>query len=112
MNMNELLPKCGIYRITNTSNGKIYIGKSIYILYRLTNHIAHLSCGKHCNKELSDDFIKYGLSVFDVDILCECPPENLPEIENKYIDNYRRKGSILYNVVTKGRKQNPNRYHL
>ena len=30
--------KCGIYKITNITNGKVYIGSAVNIMYRFKTH--------------------------------------------------------------------------
>jgi len=60
--------KAGIYKLTCEKNGKIYIGKSVNLYYRLSNH-------KSCEKKskgrsyLENAVIKYGWSSFNVEIL-------------------------------------------
>lgn len=59
----------GIYKITNTENGKVYIGESENIPRRWIEHITALTYGEHLNYKLQNDFKKYGLKAFDFDIL-------------------------------------------
>lgn len=51
---------CGIYKITNRINGKIYIGQSVNIVRRW---YAHKECVS--NNHLSAAIAKYGLENFD-----------------------------------------------
>ena len=46
------LPLSGIYKITNLSNGKIYIGQSQNIYTRRQQHFVALRNGSHENKEM------------------------------------------------------------
>lgn len=46
----------GIYQITNTSNGKCYIGASIDVKGRLRTHKRQLNNGKHKVSELQRDY--------------------------------------------------------
>lgn len=81
---------CGIYKITNKVNGKIYIGQSVNILDRW-NH--HKSC---CNNEKCHEYNspfyralrKYGVDNFNFDIIEECPVEELDDKEIIYIQKY------------------------
>lgn len=65
---------CGIYKITNKVNGKIYMGQSVNILDRW-NH--HKSC---CNNEKCHEYNspfyralrKYGVDNFNFVIIEEC----------------------------------------
>jgi group I intron endonuclease len=58
---------CGIYAIVNKVNGKRYIGKSINIEMRWSNHLSNLrrnTRSKDTNRKLYSAFKKYGESNF------------------------------------------------
>ena len=78
----------GIYCITNQINDKKYIGQSINIKKRLSNHKYYLKKGTHINKHLQASFNKYGINNFSFEILHECEPEQLDEMEIKLIKKY------------------------
>lgn len=60
----------GIYTITNKVTGKLYIGESLDIYRRWHDeHIHQLRKNRHYNKELQNDFNKYGEENFSFDIL-------------------------------------------
>lgn len=63
----------GIYKITNTINGKVYIGESENIPRRWIEHIVSLTYGEHGNYKLQNDFKEYGLKAFDFDIMESIP---------------------------------------
>jgi group I intron endonuclease len=96
---------CGIYKITNKINNKVYIGQSINIQERWRNERSR------CNQVNSDEyeshlsraFRLYGLENFSFEILEECSVEKLDELEKKYIKQYssylEEKG---YNVTLGG----------
>ena len=78
---------CGIYKITNLINGKIYVGKSIDIQRRFRSHI---------NESLDENkpsyhhaihraMRKYGSDNFSFDILEECTEDKLNEREIYWI---------------------------
>ena len=48
----------GIYKITNTKNGKVYIGQTNDINRRKEQHFTALLLGKHENKAMQQDFLK------------------------------------------------------
>ena len=50
----------GIYCITNTVNGKKYIGQSWDVHARMLRHQSELRDNKHCNKHLQSAWNKYG----------------------------------------------------
>ena len=68
---------CGIYKITNTENKKIYIGKSVEIIpRRWTEHIkSSLDIGTISHAKILDAIKEYGLINFTFEILDECPKE-------------------------------------
>lgn len=75
----------GVYKITNSINGKVYIGQSINIEERWRDHRADY---------LRSDVIlyramrKYGLENFSFEVLEECSIEELDEKEIFYINEY------------------------
>ena len=78
--------QCGIYKITNLKNGKVYIGQAVDIVKRWRDHRE--------NYLTHDEVVyramrKYGLDNFAFDILEECCPDRLDEKEIYYIKQYR-----------------------
>lgn len=86
---------CGIYKIENKINHKIYIGQSKDIALRWKHHEWEANnCNQvQYNYTIHRAFRKYGLSNFDFTILEECKPEQLDEREQYYIQLY----DSLYN---------------
>lgn len=81
---------CGIYKITNTTNGKVYIGQSVDIYNRWRGHrsaASTLSAASHL--PLYKAMRKYGKECFDFSIVVECLPEDLDILEQKYIKEYK-----------------------
>lgn len=74
---------CGIYKITNKINNKIYIGQSVDIIDRFRRY-----------KRAKDDYIihkairKYGLENFTFELMEKCTREELDERERHYISMY------------------------
>lgn len=58
----------GVYKITNTTNNKIYIG-STNNLKRLNGVQFMLKMSNHTNKALQEDWNKFGESAFEIEIL-------------------------------------------
>lgn len=54
----------GIYQITNTANGKVYVGSSVRLRRRLSEHQNKLARGSHENDRLQKAFNKYGADAF------------------------------------------------
>lgn len=71
----------GIYRIRNTVNGMQYIGQSIDIARRWGEEKSR----KQVNPHLRSAFDKYGLEAFSFEVLCECAPGELSELEQLMI---------------------------
>ncbi len=91
----------GIYFIECKVTNKRYIGSSKDIGIRLSKHFSELYLNTHTNKQLLNDFNKYGRDNFNFGIL-ERTTDNLLELERKYqieqgIDNlYNYKVSDYY----------------
>lgn len=91
-NSNKRKRISGIYSITNTITGRVYIGKSVNIPDRWWSHLA----SEH-NKELKDDFNTYGIGSFTFRILALAPKSRLDSLEREYISEYSSQYS-LYNI--------------
>ena len=76
----------GIYKITNTVNGKCYIGQSRDIKARWQKHLS--SYKSYPDWELYRAFKKYGISKFTFEIIEECLIEELNEREIYWIAQY------------------------
>ncbi len=92
----------GIYKIENTSNGKIYIGKSTNISSRIKSHLSQLQSNKHKNILFQSDFNK-GHS-FKVSLIetfnADYDSRKLFSIEFIYISIYQStKPEIGYNSI-------------
>lgn len=74
---------CGIYKITNKENGKSYIGLSVDIESRWSDHIKKMNSTEQYDKPLYRAFRKYGLSNFIFEILEECKSSELG-VKEKY----------------------------
>jgi len=79
---------CGIYKIENISNKKVYIGQSKNILLRFSNHKYELKNQIHSNTHLQNSWNKYGEENFIFDIICECDSEEINEKEIYFIGLY------------------------
>ena len=80
---------CGIYKIENKINKKIYIGLSKAIYKRWDDHKYYLRHHKHQNTHLQRAWDKYGEDNFEFSVVEEVPEENLEETERKYISMYK-----------------------
>lgn len=77
----------GIYRIRNTSNGKVYIGQSVNIEQRWRQHLYELRHDSHHSPHLQYAYNQDPDSlVFEV--VCQCDECDLNEIEIALIKKY------------------------
>lgn len=91
---------CGIYKIENLLNSKIYIGQSIDIFFRWKTH-----CYNHnSNKVLAIDkaIQKYGKENFCFQIIELCPQEQLNTQEIYYIEKFNTYFGNGYNCTQGG----------
>lgn len=88
----------GIYLIHNNITDKYYIGKGKSVKNRWEHHKYTLQHKNHHNKEIQEDFDKYGIESFDFQIIEYC--ENLEEREIYWISYYSNRN--LYNKTTGG----------
>jgi group I intron endonuclease len=77
---------CGIYKIVNLLDEKVYIGSSINIGSREYKHFWMLKKNIHDNSHLQNSYNKNGESHFKFVILEECDVNQLIERENHYIN--------------------------
>lgn len=80
--------KSGVYKITNTVNGKVYIGSAVNLVKRTNDHKHHLRKGKHHSAKLQNAWNKYGESAFIFETLLLCSAENLLMYEQHCIDGF------------------------
>jgi len=80
---------CGIYKIQNIVNDKIYIGSSVNLDSREYKHFWMLERNGHDNEYLQHSYNKYGKDSFKFEIIEECCYDDLINKENFYIDFYK-----------------------
>ncbi len=91
---------CGIYKIENLIDGKIYIGSSVNIENREYKHFWMLNKNIHDNNHLQNIFNKIGRKNFKFEIIEECEITHLIDRENHYINIYKsNKQEFGYNMA-------------
>lgn len=80
---------CGIYQITNTVNGRFYIGKSIYIPKRWEQHRGGLNGGGHHCWRMLKDWKKHGEAAFRFDVIENCGQGELAGREVFWIETLK-----------------------
>lgn len=94
---------CGIYKIENLVNGKVYIGQSKHVKQRWSEHKKALRKGYHRNQFLQRAWDKYGEENFSHEILELCEIDELNDLEIKYIQQYNSFSSDCgYNLTSGG----------
>jgi group I intron endonuclease len=88
--------KSGIYSITNTVNGKVYIGSSADVDNRWSQHTKELRGNRHKNRHLQFAWNKYGESAFKFELIKEVPVEQLLDVEQSFLDTLDY--SLAYNL--------------
>lgn len=78
--------KSGIYLVTNTVDGKIYVGQSVNMEARWWQHRWGLKRGVHRNIHLQRAFALDGEQAFVFSVLEHCEPAILDEREQHYLD--------------------------
>ena len=92
-----IMDKCGIYKITNLINGKIYIGQSRCIYRRWVSH--RRAAKDNSNQTLLYKAMrKYGLENFLFEIEEECSPDQLNDKEAYYMYHYNCFSPNGYNI--------------
>lgn len=81
------LPLSGIYKITNLTNGKVYIGQSKNIYLRRKQHFVALRNGTHENQLMQHDW-NVNNRGFRWDVIEFCPISELNSREKYWIDYF------------------------
>lgn len=80
--------KSGVYKITCTANGKVYVGSSINFQKRFADHVTALNSGSHHSIKLQRAWNKYGKSSFCFSKLLICAEKHLLFYEQIVLDFY------------------------
>lgn len=86
--LNRIVPKevSGIYKITCLLDKKAYIGRSVNVRQRLSQHIkSSVGVGTIADQLVHHSMRKEGLENFMFEVLEECEKEKLSEREKYYI---------------------------
>lgn len=82
--------KMGIYKITNIKTDESYIGQSVDIYKRWSDHCkAGLGIDTPVGNKLYKAMLKDGLQNFTFELLCQCSKEELDEKERYFIELYQ-----------------------
>ena len=105
-----------IYKITNTTNGKLYIGQTrshrlnhnkyrpFGYLGRFKDHIHEANSNKkNQSRYLNSAILKYGIESFSCDKILTCDVSQLDEEEKRFICEYNSKYPNGYNLTNGGK---------
>jgi len=87
--------KSGIYRWTNQTNGKSYVGSSTNLKIRLSRYYSEVLLIKYDYMLINKALLKYGYSNFTLEILEYCEPSKCIEREQYYLDLIKPEYNIL-----------------
>jgi len=91
----------GIYKIINTKTDTAYIGQSVIVKIRMSDHRSRLRGKKHVNPQIQEDWDKYGEEAFIFKVIeelpCDTPPDVLLEKECEQIKKHLKEGKEIYN---------------
>lgn len=79
---------CGVYRITCVPSGRVYIGSSVSISKRFSEHRSGLRYGRHHSYMLQRAWDKHGAENFKFETLLRCSADMRIEYEQACIDAY------------------------
>lgn len=95
----EIEDKPGIYKITNVTTGKCYVGKSTKVKQRLIDHIkGSVGISAIADQKIHHAMLDEGLWNWTFECICYCDKDQLSEKEKYYIDFFKAK-DWGYNVV-------------
>ncbi len=77
---------CGIYQVRRVETDQRYIGSSIHMRLRMTQHRGCLRRGSHDSPRLQNSWNKHGEGAFVFEVVEYCQSERLIEREQHYID--------------------------
>lgn len=102
----------GVYLITNKINGKRYVGSSVDIAGRLSNHF-NREPRLYPDKEFYIDIVNFGKENFSYEVLEECERDKLIEREQYYYDTLKPEYNMVrpaecnfYNSIVRQKAQN------
>lgn len=82
--------KPGIYKLTSLNDGKCYIGKSVNIKKRLSDHFkAAIGINSIANQSVHHEILRTGYWNWTIEIILYCDKDKLNELEKYYIDFFK-----------------------
>lgn len=109
-------PPAGIYQITNTANGKIFMGRGMNVRGILNSQHAQLKFGSHQNRAMQEDWNRYGDEKFSFEIVDQLSStnkspqemrEDLAALEELWLEKLQPYGERGYHKLPMKKLQNP-----
>ena len=94
------MTKAGIYQILNIGNGHRYVGGSIEVPRRLSEHRSMLRRDTHFNRHLQFAWNKYGEDSFEVEQILTCHPNMVEFYEQQFIDQWKPEYNLSPTAMT------------
>ena len=95
--------KSGVYKISNRINDSVYIGSSVYVKSRISQHKYTLKNNKNSNRMLQTFYNEHGADSLIFEIAEHCPISKLKQREQYYLDTIKDKFNISeFSASTKG----------
>lgn len=92
------IPYGVVYVIENTITGAVYIGQTVDVVNRWSQHRSLLQQARHSNHHLQRSWKKHGASAFEFTVIDTAKDAaELNETERFYIEYLRCCGAVLYN---------------
>ena len=105
MNFRRFLPTHGIYKITNITNNKVYIGYALNVKVRCKCHRVDLRANKHRNCHLQNAWNTYGETAFEFTVLEYCSKKELTTKEDYYCKYFNAHNDDFgYNIKPTGKE--------
>ena len=90
---------CGVYKITNTVTGDFYIGSSVNLRERLSQHRRALRGNRHINTHMQRSWNKYGESAFEFNPILYCDTSTTLFYEQLLLDRQKPTFNIAKNAT-------------
>jgi hypothetical protein len=102
-------PLAGIFQVSNTANGKVFLGKGINVRGILNSQQAQLQFGSHRNRDLQQDYNRFGAEKFTFEIVDQLNPsdktpqqlqEDLATLEELWLEKLQPYGERGYHALS------------
>lgn len=89
--------KCGVYKVTNLFNNRVYYGSSKNLVRRFGQHKSDLNRNRHANKSMQEDYAFFGSDCFEYSVVIYCSINDLKFYEQRVLNEFFDGGDLCYN---------------